>query len=509
METKEKLNIRPTVGLLGLLKNMRYTEWYALGEFVDNAVQSYSTHKKELKKINTNYKLKIKIDIFSSEIIIRDNAAGINTDRYNAAFETGKPPPDRGGLSEFGVGMKIAACWFGDKWKVHTKAINENFWRLVEFDISKIQEKNISELDVTKNSAAGKQSYTIVTLSKLNHKPKGAAIGRIKEHLSSMYRHLLNDGEIEIFVNNKKLSYHQPVIRNSTYYKDWEDGIVKKPKKIKWYKKFHFDYKAQKVFGFVAIRAVGKVSQEGFSLFRRKRLITGTMQNPFKPTAIMGQSNDRRSQVIFGEVHLDHMPVAFSKNDFVWDESEKDKFISLLKKATEFYDDKKEISLNLQAKNWTESLERDDIRADSKQGLEQVEKFLSKGLESAIKIINEPIPLNKKHESAKENDSGSKLNCIFLGNSYQIQVIYEYDNNQKDLYDIELIDKKKIKVFLNFKHSFAQRFFTTNNERTGFSIILAYLAVCEVHLTKKEGVKDASLLRARLNEICEKIPPKT
>ena len=56
METKEKLNIRPTVGLLGLLKNMRYTEWYALGEFVDNAVQSYSTHKKELKKINTNYK---------------------------------------------------------------------------------------------------------------------------------------------------------------------------------------------------------------------------------------------------------------------------------------------------------------------------------------------------------------------------------------------------------------------------------------------------------------------
>ena len=55
METKEKLNIRPTVGLLGLLKNMRYTEWYALGEFVDNAVQSYIANKKELKKINTNY----------------------------------------------------------------------------------------------------------------------------------------------------------------------------------------------------------------------------------------------------------------------------------------------------------------------------------------------------------------------------------------------------------------------------------------------------------------------
>ena len=41
--------------------------------------------------------------------------------RYADAFETGKPPPDTGGLSEFGVGMKIAACWFADKWKVHAK----------------------------------------------------------------------------------------------------------------------------------------------------------------------------------------------------------------------------------------------------------------------------------------------------------------------------------------------------------------------------------------------------
>ena len=42
----EKLDITPTVGLLALLKNMRYTEWYALGEFVDNSIQSYRLNKK-------------------------------------------------------------------------------------------------------------------------------------------------------------------------------------------------------------------------------------------------------------------------------------------------------------------------------------------------------------------------------------------------------------------------------------------------------------------------------
>ncbi len=48
----EQLDITPTVGLLALLKNMRYTEWYALGEFVDNAIQSYRLNKKVLKKYN-------------------------------------------------------------------------------------------------------------------------------------------------------------------------------------------------------------------------------------------------------------------------------------------------------------------------------------------------------------------------------------------------------------------------------------------------------------------------
>lgn len=77
------------------------------------------------------------------------------------------------------------------------------------------------------------------------------------------------------------------------------------------------------------------MAQEGFTLFRRNRLII----NSFKPVEIFGYGNDRRQQVIFGEVHLDDMNVAFSKNDFIWDDNEKSQFISLLKKNIEFIDD--------------------------------------------------------------------------------------------------------------------------------------------------------------------------
>ena len=506
----EKLDITPTVGLLALLKNMRYTEWYALGEFVDNAIQSYRLNKKFLKKLDPLYKLKIKIDIFGSEISIRDNAAGIGHDRYAAAFETGKPPPDSTGLSEFGVGMKIAACWFADKWKVHTKAIGETSYRLVEFDINRIRERNITTLDVLRSPAKLNTHYTVVTLSKLNHKPKTATITKIKEHLASMYRHLVNKNEIDIIIDHKSLRYEKPKIRTSGYYKEWEDGIVKKPKPIKWYKEFKFDFENMPISGFIAMREKGRVKQPGFSLFRRGRLITGTEENPFKPEKIFGQSNDRRQQVIFGEVHMDDMPVAFSKNDFVWDEVKKNKFISKLHEEIQFIDKKKTIDFIKQSKHWSEDLERDDIRSESKKGLEQVEKFTARGLEKATSDNEKTTSLTKKHEIAKEKEKGREFPVNYLGKEYKVQFTYEYDPNASELYDIQVSnDKKKIDIFLNLKHTFASRFFTTQNERNGFTIFIAYLAVCEVHLVSKEGVRDVSMIRNRLNQICQNIPPRT
>ena len=92
----------------------------------------------------------------------------------------------------------------------------------------KIRERNITTLDVLRSPAKLNTHYTIVTLSKLNHKPKTVTITKIKDHLASMYRHLVNKNEIDIIVDHKSLRYEKPKIRTSGYYKEWEDGIVKK-----------------------------------------------------------------------------------------------------------------------------------------------------------------------------------------------------------------------------------------------------------------------------------------
>lgn len=59
----ELVDIRPGVGLYALFPSLRYTPWVALGEMVDNSIQSYQQHKDELIALNgPDYKLRVDIN---------------------------------------------------------------------------------------------------------------------------------------------------------------------------------------------------------------------------------------------------------------------------------------------------------------------------------------------------------------------------------------------------------------------------------------------------------------
>ena len=92
----EKVTIRPGVGMLSLFPAMNYKAWFALGEMVDNSIQSYLTHKAELRKLHGN-DFKLKIDIAFSQgsdprIVVEDNAAGIYERDISRAFTPAAPP---------------------------------------------------------------------------------------------------------------------------------------------------------------------------------------------------------------------------------------------------------------------------------------------------------------------------------------------------------------------------------------------------------------------------------
>src|SRR6202011_1115330 len=97
-------------------------------------------NRDKLREISQT-KLRVTIDINAADsgnIVVRDNAAGIEAAGFPRPFRTEDIQHDRSGLGEFGMGMKSAACWFAPKWSVRTAALGEGVERSVNFDIAQI-----------------------------------------------------------------------------------------------------------------------------------------------------------------------------------------------------------------------------------------------------------------------------------------------------------------------------------------------------------------------------------
>ena len=60
----DKVNISPDVSVLAVLRHLNYKPWFALGEFVDNSVQSFHTHRKAIEELHgAAQKLKVEIEV--------------------------------------------------------------------------------------------------------------------------------------------------------------------------------------------------------------------------------------------------------------------------------------------------------------------------------------------------------------------------------------------------------------------------------------------------------------
>jgi hypothetical protein len=224
MSAARKVNIRPGVSVLSVLRHLNYSPWFALAEFVDNSLQSYIESKSKIHELHgPAWKLKVSIDIDTSHpgrITIRDNAGGISADAFPRAFRPAVIPPDRSGLSEFGMGMKSAACWFAPKWQVRTKALGEPVARTVRFDIATIVRDELEELDIDERPAASNEHFTEVSLDELHHVPVGRTFGKIKEHLTDIYRVFLRDGTLELQFNGDSLFYEVASVLTAPFFRE-------------------------------------------------------------------------------------------------------------------------------------------------------------------------------------------------------------------------------------------------------------------------------------------------
>ncbi|WP_198425103.1 ATP-binding protein [Pantoea agglomerans] len=484
------IEIRPEVTMLSVLRHLNYKPWFAIAEFVDNALQSLIANHEQLKVLHGDkFQLRVDVRIDTSSpglIVISDNAAGISEADFPRAFRAAQVPEDRSGLSEFGMGMKSAACWFAEKWSVRTKAIGESIERTVFFDVRNIVENKIEILNTETREVDPSSHYTVVTLRGLHHIPQGRTVGKIRDHLASIYRIFLRDGRLSLNLNDVPLAYKIPDILTAVAYTSPRvqaqgDNVLP----VTWRKDIELDFGGkQRVRGFVALREIGSTPLAGFALFRRDRLIEGSFDETYRPSYIFKQTNSYRYQRLFGELHIEGFEVSHTKDGFRWEEYE-DIFLELLKDQIE------QLPLNLlaQAENYRALPSRKSIETRAVVATTAVASYIEKDVAPLLVEANQ-FPIDAKElpseliagelqasERTVEIDDGNHQWIITLRTSLDPAtddwVSVGVTQPSTDLND----DIRRLTIDLSLAHPFSIEFLGVNNENVELLLRIS-TAIC-------------------------------
>lgn len=506
MKKIEKVSIALKPNVYSTFRNLNNTISNTLGEYVDNAVQSYLNHKSELLVVEGgNYTLRVKIviDWEKRSISICDNAAGINALNYERAFEPAHIPVDDTGLNEFGMGMKTASVWLANKWSVRTKALGEDVERYTSFDLEKVTTEECENLIVEERPKSKDAHYTEIILTDLSsNAPKPMQMDKLKKHLSSIYRCFLRSGEVEISVNETLLEAPNYNILTAPFYK------TPNGENILWKKEVDFEIDHYKAKGFIAILDKIQNGANGLVLMRRGRVIVGGGDERYFPSVIFGQSGSFRYRRLFGELELEGFEVSFNKNGFREEEE-----LYLLMEGIR--DELKASEPNLLSQT-------DNYRQRGKEQFEKLSKGIKKDLEKNAKPkqltrqinavetnVNNTQYLQKNEEriiKAAVLDSYSET-FQYGGNRYILKIELVTETETDSMYSVvkdsvgDNADENLIICKINLAHPFFTRFeqFKKGKDYAPIIAIFKALTLAEIMASDK-GTRYAANVRILFNQ---------
>lgn len=466
-------------------KRLSYDAWFAFAEFVDNSTQAYFDNKALLDTLFSATGERLKVDIEydprNDQIVIADNSIGMNEADLDKALKVGSPPDNPTGRSKYGLGMKTAACWFGDNWSIKTKKYGEEEGVEITIDVDAIakQEGDVDIRPIT-FPAETTEHYTIITISNLNRKFVGRTLGKINEYLSSIYRFDFSSYGLQLLWNGTQL--------------DWEgvesklhigsDGARSK-------KQFEFDINEKTVKGWVGVLGKGKSSRKvaGFAIIQNNRVI----QNNYKPSKLYGEqedgSNDLVNQRLIGELFLDKFSVSHTKDKIVWEKNEEEE---LDNKLGEVCADMRELALTLR-------FNRDNQRDVIAQFKESAVTTLSSELKSS-ELINylrttQPYPEKiiatsfnqSSHRIQEENDPVIEVTIGTDGDQITVVVFFN-DKSEFEPYVLTetTVEENKVLVIVNVLHPHVQEM-TSADTLTSFIRHCIYDGVAEWKAIRLRG----------------------
>lgn len=326
-----ELSVGP--GAIANYARMSYTMWHALAEFIDNSTQSRANYSEVIDPVleaeGQPLVVKINHNRLKRTLTIEDNSIGMSRDRLLEALKIANPTPDSVGRSKYGMGMKTAACWIGQRWTIITTEYGSTEEWTAAVDVDAIAFKGAKVL-VTGREVGADEHYTKIIIEDLNRNIQLRTEDTIKGYLGSMYRFDIEGGRLKILYNDNEVKPPEDYDLDT----DPEGKIMRTdlPEKV---------IGGKKVTGWFGVMRKGGRKFGGFSLFQNERQIQG-FPNAWKPASIYGGVDDEGAnnlvaQRLIGVLNLDGFAVSHTKDAILFANDEEEELEKWLTEQTKHY----------------------------------------------------------------------------------------------------------------------------------------------------------------------------
>lgn len=435
-------------------RRLPYKQWYALAEFIDNSTQAYFDNKEILDGVLAEEEEPLTITIVteSSRLIrISDNAIGMTKEELQNALTIGKAK-GRPGRSKYGYGMKTAAGWFGNNWKITTKKLGSDVAVEYELDMEKfIEGKPGSENYKTMKSQKDKH-FTTIEISNLQRSLSERMIRSIKQHLSSMYRRDIRDGLLRLIVNEEELSYE-----------GYSDEVWMKRVDGSSYKSdFHFSIGGKEVKGWVGVlgEGFGGRGKGGFAILQNNRCILSE-ETMWKHPDIYGAQGSTIPQRLVGEIEADGFEVNTQKDDIDWHGTEEEDLAKVLR---QFCVERDFIKV---AGERFDVLQDEGLMAGRDHATDQLAAFFSRNdVTDAMQIIEvpdpsvKPIVVHPLEENAVTVEDAISVYLPAISKTFHVK--YIQGSVQDPYYTYQILSDLSLLVIINENHPCVNSFAPNN-----------------------------------------------
>lgn len=322
------VNIEVGTGIIKVFERIDIENHQIFSEFIDNSFESFRENKAVLVDELHVRKCEVKIEWTNDEIIIADNAFGMDEEAFKRALRLNAPAKSyaKDSLSKYGIGLKYAASNLGSVYTIESTQYGSPLKYTGTVDVDEWIAKNPKTMPVEViDDFAIDKHFTVITIKRLKHKFNEAEMKKIIERLGTIYSYFIDNKQLEIYVNNIKVEYTEPVL-----YRDTNGSEVM----ATFNKKFYFEGKLYSFAGWIGVLNKGSTYGAGLNLIQNHRVI----ELNFRPKEIFGAGNDYRYQRLVGDVEFlgESWEVRVNKDGLVWKGTGlKERFIEELNKLPE------------------------------------------------------------------------------------------------------------------------------------------------------------------------------